>query len=286
MKLMKRLLQLSVIALALTACTGGKSSRQALQEERDSLQRIVNEKDMELNDIMGSFNEVQEGIRRINEAEGRIVVADGNPENANGKEIIRENMQFIEKAMQQNREMVDKLKEKLRSSSINADKLHKTIENLQAQIESQSQRIQELEASLAEKETQIAEQGVEIGHLNESIGNITADNESKSKTLAAQEKELNKAWFVFGTKSELKDEKILTDGNVLKSGSFNKDYFTQIDIRYDKEVKLYSKSAKILSTHPDGTYSLKKDAQGQYELHITNPSKFWSVTRYLVVQVK
>lgn len=283
---MKRLLQLSVIALALTACTGGKGEQQALQEERDSLQRIVNEKDMELNDIMGTFNEVQEGIRRINEAEGRIVVADGNPENANGKEVIRENMQFIEKAMQQNREMVNQLKNKLRNSSINAEKLRKTIEDLQAQIESQSQRIQELEASLAEKETQISEQSVEIGHLNENINSITADNESKSKTLAAQEKELNEAWFVFGTKSELKDEKILVDGDILKSGKFNKDYFTQIDIRYDKVIKLYSKSAKLLSTHPEGSYNMVKDSQGQYELRITNPTKFWSVTRYLVVQVK
>ena len=32
-----------------------------------------------------------------------------------------------------------------------------------------------------------------------------------------------------GTKSELKDQKILEKGDVLKSADFNKDYFTQID---------------------------------------------------------
>ena len=63
-------------------------------------------------------------------------------------------------------------------------------------------------------------------------------------------KELNAAWFVFGTKSELKAQKILQSGDVLKSADFNKDYFTQIDIRTTKEIKLYSKRAELLTTHP------------------------------------
>ena len=78
----------------------------------------------------------------------------------------------------------------------------------------------------------------------------------------------------------------LSKGDVLKNGDFNKDYFTPIDIRYDKEIKLYSKNAKVLTTHPAGSYALEKDSNGQYEIHITNPTKFWSVSKYLVVQVK
>ena len=105
-------------------------------------------------------------------------------------------------------------------------------------------------------------------------------------TVASQDKALNAAWFVFGTKSELKDQKILEKGDVLKSADFNKDYFTQIDIRTDKEIKLYSKRAELLTTHPVGSYELVKDAKGQLTLKITNPTEFWSVSRYLVIQVK
>ena len=86
--------------------------------------------------------------------------------------------------------------------------------------------------------------------------------------------------------SELKEQKIISDGDVLKSSDFNKDYFIKIDIRYDKKIKLYSKNAKLLTTHPSGTYVLEKDKLGQYELQITDPNKFWSVSRYLVIQVK
>lgn len=273
-------------ALVACACNQGKATDDAARQERDSLQRVIDGKDAELDDIMGTFNEVQEGIRRISEAEGRVTVADATRENASSREVIRENLDYIEQAMKQNRDMVAQLKEKLRASNIKGEKLQKTITNLQNQIEQQAQRIQELEASLAEKDEELVRKGQEISNLNDNVSSLEAENESKAKTVAAQDKELNAAWFVFGTKSELKEQKILSSGDVLKDENFNRDYFTKIDIRYDKEVKLYSKSAKLLTTHPKGSYTLSKDAQGQYELHITDPKKFWSVSKYLVVQVK
>ena len=247
---MKKVLLFIASAVIVCSCNfmenkmGGSSEA---QRERDSLQRVIDEKDMELNDIMGSINEVQEGIHR---------------------------------------EVRAQLKEKLRNSTFNADKLQKTIENLQQQVEDQAQRIQELEAALAEKDEQLAQQTEAIASLNQDVISLTEDNKSKAKQVEAQDKELNSAWFVFGTKSELKEQKILDSGDVLKNGSFNKDYFTKIDIRYDKEIKLYSKSAKLLTTHPAGSYNLVKDKQDQYELHITNPAQFWSVSKYLVVQVR
>ena len=282
---MKKLFIFVACALCLGACnTTGQ--QEAAQQERDSLQRIINEKDMELDDIMGTFNEVQEGIRRINEAEGRVTIADGNPESASSRDVIRENMAFIQQAMQQNRDMIAQLQEKLRNSSIKGTKMQKTIESLQAQIDTQAARIQELEASLAEKDALIEAQSDAIAGLSNNVVALTEENRANKEKVQQQDKELNTAWFVFGTKSELKEQKILSKGDVLKSDDFNKDYFTKIDIRYDKDLKFYSKSAQLLSTHPAGSYQLTKDKQGQYELHITDPKKFWSVSKYLVVLVK
>ena len=283
---MKKFGFVTVVALLLASCGHKQVGESALEQERDSLQRIINEKDMELNDIMSTFDEVQEGIRRINEAEGRVTIADATPESASSKEVIRENMQFIREAMQQNRDMIAQLKEKLRTSSFNAEKLKKTVENLQAQIETQGQRIQELEATLAEKNALLEVQGEQINILNDNVNTLTEENKKKSATVASQEKQLNAAWFVFGTKAELKEQKILQSGDVLRNGDFNKDYFTQIDIRYDKVIKFYSKSATILSNHPSGSYQMVKDSKGMYELHISDPTKFWSTGKYLVVQVK
>jgi hypothetical protein len=68
--------------------------------------------------------------------------------------------------------------------------------------------------------------------------------------------------------------------------NFNKDYFTKIDIRVDKEIKLYSRDAEMLTAHPADSYTLQRDANKQYVLRITNPERFWSTSKYLVIQVK
>ncbi|MBO4612046.1 MAG: hypothetical protein J5671_02625 [Bacteroidaceae bacterium] len=284
---MKKFFILALSVVTLASCDQfGKQSSEESARERDSLMQIINQKDDELNEIIGCVNEVQEGFRRINEAEGRITVADGNTESASSRGIIQENMQYIQQAMQQNRELIAQLQERMKKSTINAKALERTIQNLQEQLESQNQRIQELEASLAEKDILIAEQGEQIDNLNENVNNLTQENRQKSETVAAQDKDLHTAWFVFGTKAELKEQKILKDGDVLKTGEFNKDYFTEIDIRVVKEIKLYSKSAQLLTTHPAGSYTLQKDSKGEYVLRIVEANKFWSVSKYLVIRVK
>ena len=128
-----------------TACSTDNSKQSdALRQTCDSLQRVLIDRDRELDDIMGTFNEVQEGIQRINEAEGRVTIADGSPESASSKEVIRDNIAFIQEAMQQNRDMIAQLKEKLQRSNIGAEKLRKMVESLTKEVEQQSQRIQEL----------------------------------------------------------------------------------------------------------------------------------------------
>ena len=280
------LVPLCLTALTFASCNEFGKTNEKAQMERDSLMQLLDEKDVELNEIMGSVNEIQEGFRLINEAESRITVANGNPESASSREVIRENMQFIQETLKQNREKVEQLKQRLKASTINVEKLTKTIENLSAQLEEQNTHIQELQAQLAEKDIQIAEQGDQINSLSESVSNLEADNQQKQETIQAQDKDLHSAWFVFGTKAELKEQKILQNGDVLKASNFNRDYFTKIDTRIDKEIKLYSKSAELLTSHPANSYVLAKDAKGQYILRITDPAKFWSASKYLVIQVK
>ena len=284
---MKKIIVCVLAVAALVSCDNGAKKRaEVLSHERDSLMQVISDKDMELDDIMGVVSEVQDGFNRINEAEGRIVVTDGNVESVSTIQIIRENMQYIQDVMQQNREMIGSLKDKLEKSKIAGEKTKKMVEDLTAQLEARNIKIQELEAQLAEKNIIISRQGDSILVLNENMNLLTEENAQQARTLKAQDEQLNAAWYVFGTKSELKEQKILVDGDVLRSDAFNKEYFTKIDIRYDKEIKLYSKSAKILTNHPSGSYKLAKDNKGQYILQVTNPEQFWVTSKYLVIQVK
>ena len=283
---MKKLLFVFALgAMTLVACDEAKQRpRMADLTQSDSLQKIIAQKDNEINDMMGTLNEIQEGFRLINEAENRVSLAkDG--EGANKRQQLRENMQFIQQTMAKNRELINKLKKQLRESSVKGDQLNKTLEDLVAQLEQKDQQLQQLRSELDAKDIHIGKLDETIATLNTDVENLKTESSQKTETINTQDKQLNTAWFVFGTKKELKEQRIIEDGRVLQA-NFNKNYFTKIDIRIDKEIKLYSKSAKLLTMHPSSSYTLAKDAKDQYVLRITNPQLFWSTSKYLVVLVK
>ncbi len=281
---MKKLILASICLATLVGCQDNKSKvDNAVSAERDSLNKVIAQKDNEINDMMSTFNQIEEGLREISQAEGRITVA-RNGEGANKTQRIAENMQFIQQTMQQNRELIDKLKTQLRESSINGEQLKKTIESLAKQLEEKESEIQRLRSELDAKDIHIMDLDEKIANLNTNVGNLTNESAKKTETINAQDKQIHTAWFVFGTKKELKQQQILKGGKVLQ-GNFNKDYFTKVDIRVDKEIKLYSRSAKMLTSHPSSSYTLQRDANKQYVLRITDPQLFWSTSKYLVVQV-
>ena len=283
---MKKLLFVFALgAMTLVACDEAKQRpRMADLTQSDSLQKIIAQKDNEINDMMGTLNEIQEGFRLINEAENRVSLAkDG--EGANKRQQLRENMQFIQQTMAKNRELINKLKKQLRESSVKGDQLNKTLEDLVAQLEQKDQQLQQLRSELDAKDIHIGKLDETIATLNTDVENLKTESSQKTETINTQDKQLNTAWFVFGTKKELKEQRIIEDGRVLQA-NFNKNYFTKIDIRIDKEIKLYSKSAKLLTMHPSSSYTLAKEAKDQYVLRITNPQIFWSTSKYLVVLVK
>lgn len=281
---MKKLFFASLCLAALVGCQDNKSKvDNAVSAERDSLNKVIAQKDNEINDIMSTFNQIEEGLREIGQAEGRISVArDG--EGASRTQRIAENMQFIQQTMQQNRELIDKLRTQLRESSINGEQLKKTIESLALQLEEKDKQLQQLRAELDAKDIHIMDLDEKIANLNTNVSNLSNESAKKSETISAQDKQLHTAWFVFGTKKELKDQQILKNGKVLQ-GNFNKEYFTKVDIRVDKEIKLYSRSAKMLTSHPSSSYTLQRDANKQYVLRITDPQLFWSTSKYLVILV-
>ena len=282
---MKKLFIFAMCAIALASCNeGAKKAEAQARAERDSLNQVIAQKDDEINDMMTTLIDIEEGFREITEAQNRVTLAKSG-EGTNTKQRIAENFQFIQSMMQQNKDLINKLKQQVRESSIKGDKLKKVIANLQETMEKKDQQIAELVEQLELKNIHIGELKYAINTLKEDAQSLQDENDAQSKTINAQDKQLNTAWFAYGTKDELKKQKILDGGKVLQ-GSFNKEYFTKIDIRVDKEIKLYSKSAKLLTTHPASAYTLQQDANKQYVLRITDPQAFWSTSKYLVVQVK
>ena len=289
---MKKLTILAVCALAILSSCKNEAPKQDLlmTQLRDSLNQIISQKDNEINDMIATFGDIEEGFREITEAQSRVTLAKSG-EGTNSAKRIKENMQFIQQTMRQNKELINKLKQQLRESSFKSEELKKLIDNMQQQLEEKETQLQALREELDKKDIHIAELDETVANLHSDVNQLTEETTQKSETISQQDKQLHTAWFVFGTKDELKKQNILTkDGLFSKTKllekDFNKDYFTKIDIRIDKEIKLYSKDAKMLTSHPSSSYTLAPDANKQYILRITDPQLFWSTSKYLVVQVK
>ena len=289
---MKKLVYAIACTLAVASCNqdAAKKAEQIAQQQRDSLEQIISQKDNEINDMMTTLSDIEEGFREITEAQSRVTLAKQG-EGTNTMQRIKENFQFIQSQMQQNKELINKLKQQVRESSVKGGQLKKIIDNLTQQLETKDHQLQALREELDRKDIHIAELDEKVASLNTNVTSLKEDNEKKEETITSQDKALHTAWFVFGTKDELKEQRILSkDGLFSKTKllekDFNKDYFTKIDIRIDKEIKLYSKSAQIMTSHPAGSYTLQRDANKQFVLRISDPETFWSTSKYLVVLVK
>lgn len=284
----KRVISICFVSLALLlyGCKEYKApvANRPTVAKDDSLQQIISQRDTQINNMMATMNEIQEGFNEISEAENRVNLIQDD-ERADKASQIKEDIKFIADRMQQNRELIKKLQGQLRDSDFKSQELKKVIANMLRQLDEKDQQLQQLRAELDAKNIHIAELDETISNLNNNVTELKSESDEKSQIINNQETQLNTAWYVFGTRPELKDQRILMGDKVLQQ-NFNKNYFTKIDIRVTREIKLYSKSARLLTSHPAGSYELTRDNNKMYTLAITNPQLFWSTSKYLVVVVK
>ena len=275
---MKKVLIATTICTAMLASCGQNSAEyKKLKAENDSL-RIENTKsNAEMDEILGTLNDVEADIQSIRDAENYLNIQQQKGDlNKSNREQIKENMQLIS--------------ETLKKSGIQSSALRKTISRLSSELDQKANMIVTLQEDLAKKNVRIQELDEMVASLNEDVEDLSTTTAAQSEKLQEQDKQLHTAYYCFGTAKELKDQKILSGGGlfakskVLQSG-FNKDYFISIDIREVKEIPLFAGKAKLKSNHPEGSYEFVKDEDGNMTLKITDEKAFWSLGKYLVIEV-
>ena len=147
-------------------------------------------------------------------------------------------------------------------------------------IEEKSRVITDLQNELSKRDIRIAE-------LDHAVTTLTQMNTSQSEVISSQDSELNRIYYALGSSKELREQKIIEKrGKNLLKGDFNHNYFTSADLREITSIEIGSKKAEILTSHPNGSYSLDKDGNGYLVLNISKPQLFWSTSRYLVIEVE
>lgn len=282
---MKNLWILLLVGLVVS-CTNVRESKEykELQAQRDSLLMQSADAEGEAAEMMSVISEVESNFEKIREAEKYISTQSANQGemNQDTKQRVNDNFNMINEILQRNKQQLDELNRKYNSNNKEVAALKNTINRLNQEMQESTGRLVVLQAELAIKDEQIAQ-------LSHDITSLAVEAEQQSATIREQERSLNTAYYVFGTVNELKDQKILSGGflrstRVLQD-TFNKDYFLQIDIREVTEIPLYEKTGKLWSTHPEGTYEFVKGSDDNLTFIITDTQRFWSLTKYLIIEV-
>lgn len=286
MKCMKKTWMLWVAIGLIVSCTNVKESKEykALEAQRDSLMMVTVDAESEAIEMMSVISEVEANFDRIREAEKYISTqsAKEGEMSQDTRTRITENFKMINDILQRNKAQLQELNRKYSGSTKEVASLKNTITRLNREMEESAGRLAEMQKELAAKDEKIAQ-------LSQDITSLAIEAEQQSVTIQEQDRSLNRAYYVFGTQKELKDQKILSGGflkatRVLQD-TFNKEYFLTIDIREVTEIPLYAKKAKLWSTHPEGTYEFVTLEDGNLLFQVTDTQRFWSLTKYLIIEV-
>jgi predicted nucleic acid-binding Zn-ribbon protein len=282
----KVLLFCAVFALTFSSCVKNSSEYKALQAEKDSLELTNAKNESELDEILSLLNEVQDNFTSIKTQENYLSVQSNTPGELtpSTRERIHADMQFVTETLNKNREKIAELETKLKNSSVQSSKLQQTLNNLRTELDQKTADLVALKDELERKNQKIGELSESIDNLSKDVQNLHVQSTAQQETITQQQKEINTVYYCFGTTKELKEQKILVNGSL--GVNFNKDYFIKVsDLNKLQVISLKAKKGKLISKHPEGSYEFAKDANNQVELRILDAKNFWSLTKYLVVQV-
>ncbi|MDX9882714.1 MAG: hypothetical protein RBS73_11670 [Prolixibacteraceae bacterium] len=289
---MKRIILVFALAALAFSCNQKKIDR--LQAMQDSTALVSFQKDTTIIGFISAMNEIQENLDSIKILEKIVSVqaASDVEIGSNAKQQIIEDVKMIHDLLKKNQDLVASLQKKLKSSNLKIAELEKMISLMTKQLADK-------DAEIAELNGQLRKLHIDIEGLNVKIKDITAESEQKSqtinektKTIEEQTVTINTVYFAFGTVKELAENNVLEkEGGVLGVGrslkmkkDFNHEYFSVTDLREFKQLDLNVKKARMVTTHPEGSYHFTGDKTIE-SLVIDNPAEFWKASKYLLIVI-
>ncbi|MBD5337987.1 MAG: hypothetical protein HDR98_02550 [Bacteroides sp.] len=284
----KSMLLVGLAAVLLGACSGNEKKLAEDSAMIAGLKMQYNEASTFNDSLLLLMGDIYTGLDSINQQEG-LLYKTGGGEGVDRRDEIRRNLASIRERLAANKALLEELQAKAKASGQQNAVLNKTIDQLKARIAEQDNRINQLTADLEKARTQITELTDQVAEGEKKVEEANAATaEAEAQTVAA-ENEANKVYYAIGTNKELKkngllEKKFLGTTKVMQ-GDFNQNYFTVADKRTLTSIPTGSKKAKVKTNMPADSYEIVGEKNDNKTLKITNPSKFWSLSPYLIIEV-
>ena len=256
--------------------------------EADSLRTQLSAQMEEMDEMNLFLDAVNMSMDSVVNMEGTVLRTTGESP-LSRKEQIQKNVEAYKLILQQQRERLDILEKKLKDNNAYAGKMQKTIAALKQQLEEKDQAIIKLSEELEQRNFQIEELKDNVDNLNVQVAELEEDSKAKQEEIVEKINQMNEAYVFIGDKNALKKAGLIEGGSLLKKSKLNtsnidKKLFKKVDIRNVKSFQIPDSKPEVLTQMPAGSYEITKTGNNSSELTITDPARFWGVSRFLIIR--
>jgi hypothetical protein len=260
-----------------------------VENQKRSYTQLLTSRDSVVNEYMLTFDEIEKDLATVKEKENIITTKSNDQEfTKDKKQAILKDIEYVNTLLDQNKKKIASLTTQLKNSG-------GTIKGLQVKIEELEASMKQRETEVADLKTTLTQKDFEIGQLNTRMTDAQIAIAQKDEKITNQTAEMNKGFVAYGTYKTLKAKGLISkEGGFLgigKKESLHQDFsdslFTQVNISETKSIPVNSKSAKLITDHPTGSYEMIRDKDNKIaSIQIKDPDQFWKISKYAVVEIK
>lgn len=270
----------------ITACGPSTGDIAKIIEERDSLRTQTKLQQRRMENVTELMSIINSGLDSIATNEGLIFPKIG--EMPNTKEDMLQRVEKLADIISLQRQKIDNLEKKLAEETEEAPEIDKNMDQIisrfRQQLEEKDKQIASLKEELNQKNVNITQLQAKIGVQSQTIAELDRRNTMQTEALKRQDAMLNQCYMIVGDKKTLQDAGIIKKGKLVANAALDRSKFVKVDIRSFTEMEFDAKKPRILTSMPEGSYTLITNGKNHYILKIQNPSEFWRISNYLVVQ--
>lgn len=274
------------------SCRNGKTDMGSFMAERDSIMQDNKSKAQQLDELNGILGAIASGLDSISIQEKILFDGSGRDGVNLDKYQIAERVNSMAALLARQRQRIQSLQDSLasRKPSEGLSKLQKVVEFLNQQLAEKDEVIKSLRADLSDSRKSITQLRASLSSMQTRADKAEHKSQVLTTALAKQDEIVNECYVKIGTKKQLKALGLLKGGFLAKKkvnySEVDKSKFTAVDIRKVREIPLKSDNPKILTPQPNNrSYHFEDNGNGTCSLIITNPTLFWSVSNFLIIQL-
>lgn len=291
---MKKVFTLVLIVANICLLFSCTSKKEELREQhlKDSFNSLVTAQKNEIETMLSQMKDIDNSLNDLAAQYTELQSITNNME-GNNETLAKSIVEKIN-AMA---DMIAADKEKIKALQSNLHRQKNSFaenKRLQEQLVSLNGRLSDRETEILNLTKQLQEKNANISDLNSQVANLQQEAKKNKSELSKLEDERYSAYFIVGTKKELKKARVIdAEGGFIGIGktltlaaNSNIDNMQKIDMRNVDEIPLTGGKVKLITPHPTASYTLQGGANKATSIKIESTTEFWKNSRLLVIMVK